>query len=207
MIRWLQITSGRGPAECSWVTYQTVKEIIKEAEKYKIKAEILEITTDTYPNTFKSALLVLEGKITDTFLNSWEGTIQWIGQSTFRPKHKRKNWFIGVSIFKPVENLNFSEKDIKVETMKASGPGGQHVNTTNSAVRITHIPSKLTAIAQEERSQSLNRKLALTRLFNLLEENKNKENKELQQSRWNKHNELERGNPIRIYKGPKFDLQ
>ncbi|MCK5681462.1 peptide chain release factor H, partial [bacterium] len=133
MNQWLQITAGRGPAECCWVVYKVVQRIIKEAGKYDLKAEVLESISGDHPQTFKSALLALDGEQADLFCNSWDGTIQWIGKSPFRPHHKRKNWFVAVNLFRPPREHYFNQKDIKIETMRSSGPGGQHVNKTESA--------------------------------------------------------------------------
>ena len=68
--------------------------------------------------------------------------------------------------------------------MKASGPGGQHVNKSDTAVRVTHLPSGLTAVAREERSQFLNRKLALARLGELLDQENLERGKKADKERW-----------------------
>ncbi|MBT3368980.1 MAG: peptide chain release factor H [Nitrospina sp.] len=202
--RWLQITSGRGPEECCWVVYQIVQCITKEAKQYNMKVGMLEATVGAYPQTFKSVLLSLEGEKIDKFLKSWEGSIQWIGKSPFRPKHKRKNWFIGIKGLAQPDPGFFSERDIKFNTMKASGPGGQHVNKSETAIRVKHMPSGLSAMAQEERSQHMNKKLALARLKELFQAEQNKASRKSQQDRWDLHNVLERGNSKRVYEGKKF---
>lgn len=212
MLTWIQITSGRGPEECCWVVANVVKQISKEGNEYNLKITVIDSEPGIKNHTLKSALLAIEGDSTRMikFVHSWQGTIQWIGKSPFRPFHKRKNWFVGVSIENPVkiqQLTKWHQNDIRIETMKASGPGGQHVNKTDSAVRATHIPSKLSCIAKEERSQSLNKKLALSRLVKLLEEQKEKKLEHKQQIRWNKHNLLERGNPVRVFKGSKFKFE
>ena len=140
----------------------------------------------------------------ETFLQQWLGTVQWIAQSPFRPQHKRKNWFVGISRLEPPDETTFSADELKFETMRASGPGGQHVNKVSTAVRVTHLPSGLTATAQEERSQQQNRKLALTRLLLKLEQRKTEQVRQRQQEQWGRHDALERGNPVRCFFGPDF---
>ena len=78
-----------------------------------------------------------------------------------------------VSALLPLEVPHWSDNEFKIEKMRASGPGGQHVNKTETAVRITHMPTGITAVAQEERSQHLNRKLAMSRLNVLLRQKEN----------------------------------
>ncbi|WP_186441666.1 peptide chain release factor H [Desulfamplus magnetovallimortis] len=207
MICWLQITSGRGPDECCWVAAQIVKQIVNEALSKGYKAHILQTIPSTAPDIFKSALVAVEGEDIHTFISTWEGTIQWIGKSMFRPDHKRKNWFAGVNSLNPPEESHIKTGEIKVESMKSSGPGGQHVNKTESAIRVTHIPTGVVAVAREERSQHLNRKLALSRLYEKIKQDKEGVKLKLQKERWSYHNELERGNPVRVYKGSDFTLK
>lgn len=201
---WIQITSGRGPAECSWVAYRVMKTMIAEAKVKKIKVELIEKVEDNYSETIKSVLLGFHGENISHFVKTWVGTVQWVGISSFRPKHKRKNWFIGINQFLAPEEKIFSNQDLKFETMRASGPGGQHVNKSNTAVRITHIPTHLVASAQEERSQHMNKKLALARLLKLIDLQKSDSKNKLQQEHWEMHNSLERGNPVRVFYGDKF---
>jgi peptide chain release factor len=114
-------------------------------------------------DTAHSLLLELCGSQAEAFAKSWEGTVQWTARSPCRPEHKRKNWFVGVTVIYPAEETVFDAKDLSWEVMRASSPGGQHVNKTESAVRVTHLASRIQASATEERSQYRNRKLALAR--------------------------------------------
>ncbi len=157
--------------------------------------------------TFKSILMSIEGSDIAGLLASFEGTIQWIGTSMFRPHHKRRNWFVGVTAFAPPQVLRWSDNDLRIERMRASGPGGQHVNKTETAVRITHLPTGIRAVAQEERSQYLNRKLAMRRLNELLRQKEKERKNDSRDSRWYQHSLLERGNPVRAYEGEAFRLK
>lgn len=197
---WLHITSGRGPIECCFFVEKIVPVIKKEAKKENINIEILE-AIPFENNTLKSVLLSLEGDNIDRFSEKWNGTLQLIWNSKFRTKHKRKNWFISVELIKPIEDNVFSDKEIIIETMRSSGAGGQHVNKTESAIRIKHIATGIVVSAQEERSQYQNKKLALSRLQIALEQKSNNLKNEIKQGIWENHNDLIRGNPVRTFIG------
>jgi peptide chain release factor len=202
---WLQITSGRGPAECCWVVARLAETFIREGSRLGLEIHFLDSERGPEAATLRSALLSVKGRDL-AVLSSWEGSVLWIGRSPFRLHHKRKNWFVGVQILRQPMTPEWSENDIRVETMRASGPGGQHVNKTESAVRITHLPTEIQVVAQEERSQMQNRRLALARLHQLLGNLRQDNEREAQQERWQQHNELERGNPVRVYQGMEFRL-
>lgn len=206
MINWLQITSGRGPEECCWVVERLSECIVKEAEIKGISCKIIEMISDVKSSLPKSVLISLEGEAVDTFAASFEGTVQWVGKSMFRPHHKRKNWYVGVNLFSPPEENKWAFEQLKIEKMRASGPGGQNVNKRETAVRITHKRTGLSVTAREERSQHLNKKLALSRLNELLKQKESETEMKNQNRRWNGHNRLERGNPVRVYKNEKFSL-
>lgn len=205
MIRWLQISSGRGPAECCWVVSQLTAYLISEAKKVGLSAKLVEATPGDLPRTLRSALIAVEGKDgIDAFISDWQGVVQWIGRSMFRTHHKRKNWFVDVIAFEPVEHVLWQSRDIRVDRMRSSGPGGQHVNKTESAIRVTHIPTGLSAISQSERSQHLNKKLAMVRLQELIRQKEDETQTRRDQQRWNQHNVVERGNPTHVFRGPEF---
>lgn len=196
---WLQLTSGQGPAECAWAVSEVLKLLQKEAEAQAIGFTVLEITPGPQPGTADSVLLALaSGQPLDAFIDSWQGTIQWVGRSPYRPDHKRKNWFVAVEAITPPVDQQFDPRDVHWETMRASGPGGQHVNRTESAVRVTHKPTGLQASASEERSQHRNRSLALARLAAKLAEANRQQWSAAEQQRWKTHQALQRGNPTRV---------
>jgi len=96
---------------------------------------------------------------------------------------------------------SFSVRDVRIETMRASGAGGQHVNKTESCVRAVHIPTMTSVVIANQRSQLRNKAVALVVLMNKVEENKNVERNQRERENWQNHNELIRGNPVRKYTG------
>ena len=195
---YIQITSGRGPVECCRVVFKIVEKILKEAKQQGIYAEVVEREEGEKNRTLLSAVLFLTGENLDTFVDSWEGTVLWIAESPYRKFHKRKNWFVGVQCLPVFEENKWNENDIRVQTLKASGPGGQHVNKTESAVRVTHIPSGISVTASDERSQLQNKKQSIERLKIKLAAYEQEREMAFEQTNWQNHNELERGNPVRV---------
>ena len=138
---YLQITSGRGPAECCRVVALVLERIVRQAQASGLKVEMIEREVGPVNRTLLSATIALQGAASGELADEWEGTVQWIAQSPYRIYHKRKNWFVGVHSFVLSESQEATERDFRYETLRASGPGGQHVNKTESAVRAVHIPS------------------------------------------------------------------
>jgi len=204
MTIWIQITAGRGPEECQhavWLALQALQDALQQA---KLDVRLLHDTPGDLPETLHSALLAVEGGDAEPVLSRWRGTLQWICPSPFRPHCGRKNWFFSIETFESPRHLKRNEGDFRFETFRSSGPGGQHVNKTESAVRMTHLPTGLTVTAQEERSQMQNRRLATARLLALLDSRNSDLQREHQQRRWQSHNSMERGNAVRVFKGPDF---
>lgn len=200
----LHLTSGKGPDECRWVVAQLAKAFADEAARIGVTCEVLD-AQDELP---ASLLISVSGDGALAFVRERTGTILWIGESPFRPRHKRRNWFVGVALAPVPEDVpDLRDSDIDFQAMRASGPGGQHVNKTDSAVRAIHRPTGLVATAQEQRSQHANRKLAKLKLAMVLEERRSGATEQVRQEQWSVHQQLERGNPVRTYDGPKFKLR
>ena len=201
----LQITSGRGPAECCWVVAQVLKIMIEEARGKSIMCTILHREKGVENTTLLSATVQLEGDNVKEFCKQWIGTIKWIGHSQFRKDHKRKNWFVGVNeLDLGNEILHISDKDISYQAIRSGGPGGQHVNKVSTAIRATHIPTNISVLASDSRSQLKNKKLAKERLINLLKLEQLNSKKAKIKEDWQNHSALERGNPIRTFTGSDF---
>ncbi len=204
---WLQITSGRGPAECQIAVARIAPLVVTEANAMELAAEIIGGEEGAGRGMLLSALVKVTGAGTVAFADRWRGSVQWICRSPVRPTHKRKNWFVGIDVLTPPAELGSSRilsRDVTFEAMRASGPGGQHVNKTESAVRATHTPTGLTVVAREERSQAMNRKLALARLAAAIAGQQRSAAAASDRSLWTQHDQLARGNPVRTFKGEEF---
>lgn len=204
--RSIQITAGNGPAECTWVVAKVLKAILKELQSCQLKYTILQQEKGAENGTVQSATIQLSGddKLVDNFLNEWKGTIQWIGQSTYRKYHKRKNWFVGVFEIEQQENLELKSHEIKYQAIRSSGPGGQHVNKVSSAIRAIHEPTGIQVVVMDTRSQHQNKKLAKLRLQKKVAERNLEGFKATIKDQWENHQELERGNPVKIFTGLDF---
>lgn len=197
----LHLSSGHGPKECEWVVMQLVRAWIAEARAEGLACEPVEPLVGPAP----SVLLRIAGPHAASFAAARIGSVRWTGTSPFRPLHKRRNWFVGVSQAPaPEDSPELREADIRYQTLRASGPGGQHVNKTDSAVRATHLPSGLTAFSQDQRSQFANRKIARLKLAMQLEARREKETARGRLGLWHGNRAVERGNAVRTYRGEKF---
>ena len=200
---WIQISSGKGPDECELAASLFLKEFLKEYQDKGIENKVISTETGNYQGNIKSVLVSINSK--DESIIS--GSILWICKSPYRPNHKRKNWFIDIEIFDNPEKLTFSEKEIKFESIRSPGPGGQNVNKVETAVRATHIPTGITVVAFEERSQYSNKKLAMARIEKQIKSKNESNDENFKKTMWNQHNQLIRGNPIRVYEGKDFKLK
>ena len=204
MEKLIQITSGKGPLECQWVVSKVLKVFLEEAKNNKIYYEIIHRENGDENLTLKSVTILLKSKNINEFINSWLGSILWMGKSTFRKLHKRSNWFIGVFELEGLEKIQFNEKDIQFQTTRSQGSGGQNVNKVETAVRATHIPTGQGVFVQDSRSQLENKKLSIIRLKEkVLAQNIIRLQKRMQET-WNNHLNVQRGNPTRTFSGTDF---
>lgn len=199
---WLQLSAGQGPAECAWVVARVLERL--KAASRGLRFELLEAEPGEQPGTLRSALLSLSGPDALSLAREWQGSIQWVGKSPYRPHHRRKNWFIGVELFAPPPEQSWNPADFRFETTRSGGPGGQHVNKVETAVRVTHLPTGLSVLASQERSQWRNRRLGLARLLSQLQAEQTRGREQARTDRWLAHHSLERGNPVKVFRGEDF---
>ena len=199
---WLHISSGRGPEECCHAVENILRIVSESANKNKLNCELLESVEEKIG--LASALISIEGPGETEFTDSWCGTILWKCSSPFRKNHKRKNWYISIQILPQLKKGMFLDKDLRFTATTAGGPGGQHANRSKTAIKVEHIPTGLSANSGGERSQKMNREIALARLQEKFQQTYDKQDTAHKTDKWELHNQLERGNPVRIFEGPRF---
>jgi len=204
MIR-LLITSGRGPAECRIAVANAITTLTAEADTLGLDVDCLQ-GPDTDGHGPASAIVVIHGDAAAAFARPWIGSIQWMAQSPLRPHLKRKNWFIAIVALpaQPEAAPPLAAQDVRFEAFRAGGPGGQHQNTTASAVRAIHVPSGLTVVARDERSQHRNKALALQRLAALIRQRGELDAITARTDVHAAHDRIERGRPVKRFKGAGF---
>ena len=203
----LQLSAGQGPVECCQAVGLALKVIEKQCHELAIPLDIVEAVKTKERGCFKSLLLQLDATNNDSakqLAESWHGAMLWLCQSQHGPKHKRKNWFFSGQMYEI--NVDQLDKSVTFQTCRASGAGGQHVNKTDSAVRATHTATGTSVRVESERSQHANKRLARALLFQKLETAKLDAMTQQEKARWQQHWEVERGNPVKTFKGNKFAL-
>jgi peptide chain release factor len=191
----VQISSGQGPAECELAVKKLYDTLKQEYGDLVIISSHAGKEADCYSS------ILFE---TEHDLSELEGSVQWICTSPFRPNHKRKNWYVDISMI-PEQEVIPTTPDIKFERFHCGGKGGQNVNKVETGVRLTHIPTGIVVTSTQERSQILNRKIALEKLNQQLADKKKTQQKTQVHNAWREHTKIVRGNPVRVYRGIRFE--
>lgn len=198
----LSINAGAGGTEsCDWVSMLfRMYSRFAESHGYEVK------TIDILPGEeagVKNVTALIEGEYAYGYLRAERGVHRLVRISPFDANKRRHTSFASVDVIPEVEDaadIKLEEKDLRIDVYRSKGAGGQSVNTTDSAVRITHIPTGLVAQCQNERSQYQNKQTALkilkARIYDLERE---KKEQELLKQRQDQKKKIEWGSQIRSY--------
>ena len=200
----LEIRAGAGGDEASLFASDLLRMYTRVAERKKWQAEIIS-TTISGIGGIKEVILYVKGTEVNKFLKFESGVhrVQRVPETEASGRIHTST--VTVAVLPEVEDVevDFNPKDIRIDTYAASGPGGQHVNKTESAIRVTHIPSGIVVTCQDEKSQHKNKEKALKVLkARLFEHEKNKQNESIASNRKSQVGSGERSEKIRTYNFP-----
>lgn len=142
---------------------QVLKIILKEAKILGFIHTIIESKRGENKESYESVLFLLKGKSIQEFCDSWQGKIRWTETVKYLNQIKAEHSTIRVAI-QSYQELELQPKDIRFESMKSAGKGGQHVNKVNTAVRLIHLPTGISVQSSQERSQLRNKNRAMEKL-------------------------------------------
>ncbi len=197
----MTLHAGAGGTEAQDWTEMLFRMYKMYAEKNNFKIKILDVL-DGDEAGLKSITYEIQGENAYGFLKAEKGVHRLVRISPFDANARRHTSFASVEVMPKIEekpNIEIRPEDLKIDTYRSSGAGGQHVNKTESAIRITHIPSGIVVACQTERSQVQNRETAMQMLYSKLVEKEENEELERLASIRGEIKKIEWGSQIRSY--------
>ena len=197
----LEVHSGAGGVEAQDWAEMIVRLYTRWCEKKKFNFEILEENSGEEAG-IKSLTMRIDGDYSYGWLKKESGIHRLVRISPFDSNSRRHTSFASVWVYPVIDEkieVNINEKDLRIDTYRASGAGGQHVNKTDSAVRITHLPTKIVVQCQNNRSQHKNKSTAFSMLKARIYEMELQKKESEQQSKNQSKSEIGWGRQIRSY--------
>ena len=197
----LSIHAGAGGVEAMDWAEMLERMYLRYSEKHGYKTDIIDVQNDTVAG-IKSATIVISGPNAYGYLKCEHGVHRLVRISPFNAAGKRQTSFAAVEVTPQLEGeleVAINPEDIRIDTYRSSGAGGQHVNTTDSAIRITHLPTNIVVTCQNERSQLRNKEVAMKILMSKLVKLAEEEHKENLNELKGDMNQVAWGSQIRSY--------
>jgi len=197
----VDIQSGAGGTEAQDWASMLLRQYLKYCERKDFKAEVLEISDGDVAG-IKSATIKVQGEYAFGHLRTETGVHRLVRKSPFDSSNGRHTSFASVFVSPEIDDsfeIEINPADLRVDTYRASGAGGQHINKTDSAVRITHLPSGIVVQCQNDRSQHRNRAEAMSMLRSRLYEQEMRERMAEQQKLEDAKTDVGWGHQIRSY--------
>ncbi len=199
----VSIYSGAGGTEAQDWANMLLRMYSRYAEKHNLKSKLIDINLGQEAG-IKNAILEIDGKYAYGYLRGENGVHRLVRQSPFNADNLRHTSFALVEVLPEIggdveKEIKIKPEDLKMDTFRSSGPGGQNVNMRSTAVRITHLPTKLVIACQSERSQAQNKEQAMKILYTKIYQKKLQEATEAKKEIRGELPSVEWGSQIRSY--------